>query len=1362
MYERLGLGITLDFDDRASMKAKAVTQQFDNLINVSGRLVRSFNEGVASLHFEGLTVAGFALERLAGRMDYYGKKIIRGFGEIGKAVINAGAEMETYANIFDVFYKSKEEANKKIAWAMDYAVRTPFEMMDVIDTMKSMKAIGVDVDKTFTSERTGKVRTFMDAVGDLAVLAPPTQGIKGMMMGIRNLYGGNERSFTMRMDIKPSQILGHEVGKTTDEITKSLIELSEKLAPEMMEKLFGTWTQMIKNFSDQYHRLVFALNQSGFFDTAKKSLMELFMIIDDIRGEELVELGKNLSGVFEFLWKPVGAGMKFLGQLIIMFKQLAKEYPFVVKLITGITAFTGVMLVGVGAILKWSGMLLMAIAAMATFYVNIIIMKLHTNLMNTALLRSIKTLGLFVKAFVLGAILFAGALYAYEKNLFGFKDKVNEVMEGVTSSWKSAWELIFGADHEKRLWNLMNVEGLTQKFAKLIALGRLVKILFTQDLGDKVFFTDRQMFDFQALGLWDFAILMVMLKGRVESFVTGFVKGFSIISTMLKHFFLTVLAPIKAILEGIDGVITQITGKKTILGIVRGEKVDLEQWEAFGKKVGKIFGLLMGFKVISTLGTAIVSPFKKLSEIFTQLGEKIKWSGGLMKKAFGGGGTPFYYKIDHKKRDALDLMNAEEDIDATLNYSRNPFKRFKEQQRLYHHVGNLKKYGLAELAGGKTLESVLSNEEFQRVTSAFSGLPEDERAKRMKVFQERMIYDDPTQGSLSKIFMGKKKMTFGEKIVEIGGQKIKVPDVREYREGGLLSNFFSRFGGADYGQRFAGEEELGAGMIGMKDGYHRKLIKTAFKNISKSAGSFVAGKGEGFIDNFVNRRGMYKGMDDVEVRIVKSLRKAITTMREKGETRGVAGLEAQLSRRTLDGYQQLVVKRLRTEITEKQKSGDLAGIEELQTQLDSILLPKEFSIRESLISAGGKIKKAVNFVQDKVGTFLGQTIPNYLKSTTVGKVVGRGVGAVRTRLGAASSWINERTGIDLSTLGGRIREQFGERAGEGGRLRKAGRVIGGAGKGLVGAVGMGARGLGVMGGAVMTAAPWLMAAGAAGKGIFDLVSQGEGTEGFNKNLGKMTEQLQENGPEMARQFFDNFISFASEAGGKIKDFFIAAFSSLKDSGIMTDVWNGLKAGASLAWTWIQTEGVTILGKIVAWLINPGIPLLIKGLLKLLGWIVTELIPLLIKAVIELAKTIATTIKEALLGALQVVKNFAIGLLPDWAVKLIGKKDAPEPKTKPGKSHGGLWLNPMEETRIIRKDETILPPGISRKLNTALDSGSLTSGGGKGDTININVTVNAEKLSTTDARKQAELIMEEFIKIKKENSLKKGNSALSFA
>lgn len=57
---------------------------------------------------------------------------------------------------------------------------------------------------------------------------------------------------------------------------------------------------------------------------------------------------------------------------------------------------------------------------------------------------------------------------------------------------------------------------------------------------------------------------------------------------------------------------------------------------------------------------------------------------------------------------------------------------------------------------------------------------------------------------------------------------------------------------------------------------------------------------------------------------------------------------------------------------------------------------------------------------------------------------------------------------------------------------------------------------------------------------------------------------------------------------------------------------------------------------------------------------------------------------------------------------------------------------------------------------------MTSGGGKGDTININVTVNAEKLSTTDARKQAELIMEEFIKIKKENSLKKGNSALSFA
>ena len=184
MYERLGLGITLDFDDRASARTRQLTANFENLINVSGKLVRSFNEGVASLHFEGLTVAGFALERLAGRMDYYGKKIIGGFIAIGKAVIDTGAKFETYRKTFEVFYKSQKVAAEKMQWAMDYAAKTPFQIEDVIGAMKSMKAIGVDIDKTFTTT-TGKTKVLMDALGDLAILAPPTQAniVTGKQIG---------------------------------------------------------------------------------------------------------------------------------------------------------------------------------------------------------------------------------------------------------------------------------------------------------------------------------------------------------------------------------------------------------------------------------------------------------------------------------------------------------------------------------------------------------------------------------------------------------------------------------------------------------------------------------------------------------------------------------------------------------------------------------------------------------------------------------------------------------------------------------------------------------------------------------------------------------------------------------------------------------------------------------------------------------------------------------------------------------------------------------------------------------------------------------------------------------------------------
>lgn len=912
MYERLGLGITLDFDDRASQKTAALCNQFERLIGVSGQLVKSFNAGIASLHFEGLTVAGFALQRLGVQMNYWGEKIVKGFIGMGKAAVEAGARMEKYQKMFEVFYKSAPQANRMIETAMDYAAKTPFQMEDVISAMKSLKAIGVEAFDPINNA-TVATQNLMDAIGNLAILAPPEQGLKGLMIAIRNLYGGNARSFMMRMDINPSQILGRQIGKTTQEVTDAIVELSQKLTPDMMQKLFGTWEQTVSNFSDQYQRLLYYINKGGAFDAAKKTLMDLYTTISRIDKDEMKEIGSSLGEVFRFLWKPIDLFAQALKKVVIVLKDMSKEYPWLFKIITGLVLGSGVFMIITGAILKFSGSILMAIAAIATFYVNIIMLRLQTNLMNLSLLRSIKTIGLFIKSLMLGALLFSGAVYAYQKNLFGFRDSVDEATADIRKAWKSAWDLIYGGlDNRGPLF--AQLQGMEKTFARIIAMGELVKILFTQDLGIKTYFTKKQRQDLEGTGLWDLAKLLVMLKYRMKEFVRGFVDGFKTIGGMFKTFFGGVLVPLKAFFGMLDRLVTRITGKQSIFGIILGDDKDIAKWEYVGQMVGKIVGLLLGLKVLRSLGGAIVSPFIAMSKALTGVGEKLKWSGGFITKAFKN--QPFFY-YDGKGRSRTsntiqDMLDADPDNPVQLKYSRNPFKRLMQQRMMYKAVTDLKLQDLSERGKMTPLLNLLHPDaEMRKKILDTTGMDDLTREAHLSKWSTE-TYNDPMQGFISRALFGRRSLTFGSKINDLG---VNVPYIRQINKGGILGNWISKKSGKDY-------YGWGDSDLGLPYGSHRSMLLGA-------VGSHFRDK----IDDYALQK-----MYPKEYIKAQRLQKALDTHLSKGGSKGYLWSsqlkplnefldENKVSKRMKnwgDSFKQHVVAPLKTGVTALKTAGGFA------------------------------------------------------------------------------------------------------------------------------------------------------------------------------------------------------------------------------------------------------------------------------------------------------------------------------------------------------------------------------------------------------------------------------------------------------
>ncbi len=1435
MLESLGLGIRIDLIDNASPRARNLLTQFEALQRSAGNLVRAANEvNTVFMRFEGLTIAGFAMERVANTFNQIGRAMTGSLTALGKAVVETGSRFESYRLTLEALYKDAKIAKENLNWVVDFAARSPFEIDDTVTALKTFKAIGVDVRKEFANVN-GVMKPFLEYIGDLAILAPAEQGMKGLMIALRNLFGGNERSFMMRMDIKPSQILGRPLAKDTEGLMQDIVELSQKLAPDLMEKLFGTWSQSISNLRDQYVRFLLAISDTGAFDAAKRSLRYLYELVDRIDQEEMQEIGKSLSSVFQMIWKPIDTVVKFLGEVAIGLKELLKTHPVIAKVFTGLVALGGIMFLSSGFVLKFTGTIVMAIASLGTFYITLLQYRAAEGAFSGTMMKIVKGIGLFTRALVLSTIGISAFIYIWSKNLFGFRDSVTKVTEDITKKWGYVKELFFGIwDSEREpIEKLMGLEGIEKVMAKIIGLGQIFSALFYQDIGNAVYFTQRQFENLNAVGLWELARVLVMVKGRFDALFKGIQEGFQFIGIIAKAFYEQVLLPIKAVAEGIgkalDNFLSKISGKQvSLFGVMpssEGRSLEeqenqLDAWEKFGKIGGVLLATLLGFKAVKSLTSIITAPFQALARVMTQasdiagktknrlvetlfpprtlpinkqyleglktlqkrneeeekLRRKAKEIGGLADgrvvratKGIGGvvGGKYIISNIDEQEQ--------------SMVLSRLPWRRLKQEIAIRESLKNLRNIISEDQTTGLNMEEFLAQRKYRN--EGFL----DTESKQTEIYKDR-------QSILGRMLFGQRysyyeqtpigKDRYGREIMGLTRRTLA-------REGGLL-----RPRGSDdlLLDRTRGEE-IKEVFKGIPKAFNRGLqlyLNTGVGRTSKLLVDAWTEAGELAIQDIVN---FGKSLDTIPIihdtrlalpRIFSSLNTAVRgtfTSLTKGIKTGVDTIITDVfSERYSQKLQREIQEAINREVAAGRNIGAARAMyapgtrrrRELEREFWERNLPSSVISRGTRRAVGG-IRGALSWGGERIATAFGADSFSDL-------VMG---GRFRSELDEAMAFLygeNWRENPRAVEHANRLREDE-RNAGRLARVRsrvsniagRTGRIVRGAGRVGRGALRIGGeiggglmRGIGVLGGLGARAIPFLGAGLAVGQAAYQALSAYGGEEGVTGGVKKITDLFKsgemDNVIENAKKTFSDLWIAIKDLGIAAWEYLCQNFPTMWDEAMM-----GLQQIAGIAWEWIKTQGIGLFKGLVIWLIKEGVPGLIKAILKVGTWIITELLPTILKSFAKIFSEIGEDIWNALTKAVSSAWNFIKERLPGWVKKLFGIDGSSAnivitdnrsaiSSDFPGvpRHHGGLWNSATEHPAIIRKDETVLPPTISRKLNTALSNNTFGRAVDNSITIQkVEVIVQADRLSRSEAREQALMIMEEFKKLQRENELRTG-------
>lgn len=626
-----GLGINLNARDNASGVIGRVSSNFDNLENTVRRtannvaietdnMTRAMQDKLNAHMFSGL-----GMQQAGNTMINTARSMLSPIIAVGKETVKTGSQFEQWRMTLKALYKDADVAKEKLNWGLKLAAKTPFEMTDVTQALIGFKAIGVDADKMFKSAN-GEMRSFLEYMGDLGALRPDI-GLEGVMLGVRNLLGGDGgKSLRMRMDIDFEQIIGEKWAKTPDKIMQQLVKASSKLANGLMGELEGTWEQMLSNLQDQATRFYLSVADNGAFDSAKQTLKYIsdMFSMDNIDDDKMKRIGTNVAKAFQTIWKPIDFVVRKLADFAMTIINLADEHPKLVQLVTTLVTVVAGITALLGVITLIGGTFLVVVAGVKLF-----ILSLRDLRSNLAFVGS--SVGGVILKFNKLALLGGLAYKAWKNDFGGIRTVLSTFMSNVQTAFSYSTKIANGSSKDvadfynqmlekQRNGTLTFTDWLTLSLVKLQVLWMgLVDVWNDNTLSDENFQK------LKTLGLLPLIELFIELKERVIAFCTGFSKG-------IETAFGIVVKVFSKIGEAVFNVLSFLLPVDTTFKELseKFKTMDLTKWEKLGELVGLIGGLFLSYKItskIAGIGKALamlpVNGLKNVYNMFKTVGGSV-------------------------------------------------------------------------------------------------------------------------------------------------------------------------------------------------------------------------------------------------------------------------------------------------------------------------------------------------------------------------------------------------------------------------------------------------------------------------------------------------------------------------------------------------------------------------------------------------------------------------------------------------------------------------------------------------------------------------------------------------------------------
>ena len=609
-----GFGVVLNMTDNMSTGFVNVMNTFNQFENRMDELVSATAKGMNQFEVElnkaqNLSFLGLGMQQLGNQITSVGNSMLKPFVNFGSQVIQTGAQFENYRLTLKALYGDVEKATSITNQAMDLAAKTPFQISDVMDSVVGFKAIGVEALDTM-EHLTGESRTLLEYIGDLASLRPDI-GLDGMLMGIRNLLGGDGgRSLRSRLDMDFEQMLGFEWADTTEGMIEQIVYASQQIANGLMTEMEGSWQHMTSNIEDQWDKVKLSVSDAGAFDSVKNTLKYFYDVVDSIDDEKMTRIGENIAGAFNMIWKPIDFVARKLSDVFKWVIDIVAESPTLTKLVVGFTAIAGAVLVAVGVMTVLGGSVLLAVAG----FKGLQLMFTKIPSLVLGLVPKLSSLALVLGKYAL----IGGSLYlAWKNDFMGIRTILQNFMNNVSTAFKESARI-----SQLGVNDMMTALGQldTTTFGGWLTY-RLTQIrvfwMALVDAWNDNTLSDENFQKVQALGLLPLLETILDIKMKAEAFFEGFKTGMKKVSDVVVPILSTLCEWIGKVWSFLFPISDEVDNFNE-----SGKNLDLQPWADLGEilayVVTGISGLVIIGKivgVVSTVGRAIMSVVSLIGKI---------------------------------------------------------------------------------------------------------------------------------------------------------------------------------------------------------------------------------------------------------------------------------------------------------------------------------------------------------------------------------------------------------------------------------------------------------------------------------------------------------------------------------------------------------------------------------------------------------------------------------------------------------------------------------------------------------------------------------------------------------------------------